>query len=318
MKAAARRGIIARRPPRNRDGARRPPGNRATARRPPRTPDTGDSVDHVHFAALPGMRDCTLTVCGDSFLGASEGCDDGNSTDGDGCSSSCQIPCFAQQPTVNAVPPNLVLVLDKSGSMTADFGGATRWDTLVQVVADVTTTYENVVKFGAKWYPTAEKCENQTQFDCTSYHPVFGDCQSFIADGAACDVDPGFDSNQLKPDLNNSMSIVNALPVAADIDGYCWTPSQQGFEESLAALKAEVPDPAEDRSPVEDLDALEQELRQYGDMFDGRPRVVALNKVDSEEGAALIAETQAALRARNIPLFPISAHTHEGLDRLLR
>ena len=43
----------------------------------------------------------------------------------------------------------------------------------------------------------------------------------------------------------------------------------------------------------------------------------AQEQVDSEEGAALIAETQAALRARNIPLFPISAHTHEGLDRLL-
>ena len=89
------------------------------------------------------------------------------------------------------------------------------------------------------------------------------------------------------------------------------------LERTRVLLHVIAPDPAEDRSPVEDLDALEQELRQYGDMFEGRPRVVALNKVDSEEGAALIAETQAALRARNIPLFPISAHTHEGLDRLL-
>ena len=146
---------------------------------------------------------------------------------------------------MNAIPPNLVLVLDKSGSMTVDFGGATRWDTLVQVVTDVTATYESAVKFGAKWFPTADKCENQTQFECSAYHPAFGTCQSYIADGAACDVDPGFDSNQLEPKLNNSTSIVNALPDAADIDGFCWTPTQQGFQESLAALKATA-DPTED------------------------------------------------------------------------
>ena len=71
------------------------------------------------------------------------------------------------------------------------------------------------------------------------------------------------------------------------------------------------------RIPVAHLDALEQELRRYGDMFEGRPRVVALNKVDSPEGEALVAETRAALRARNIPLFPVSAHTGEGIDKLL-
>lgn len=89
------------------------------------------------------------------------------------------------------------------------------------------------------------------------------------------------------------------------------------LERTRVLLHLVAPDPAEDRSPLEDLDALEQELRQYGDMFEGRPRVVALNKVDSPEGEALVAETRAALRARNIPLFPISAHTGEGIEKLL-
>ena len=89
------------------------------------------------------------------------------------------------------------------------------------------------------------------------------------------------------------------------------------LERTRVLLHLVAPDPAEDRSPLDDLDALEQELRQYGNMFEGRPRVVALNKIDSPEGDALIAETRAALRARNIPLFPISAHTGAGVDKLL-
>ena len=39
-------------------------------------------------ACLP---DCTLNVCGDSFVGPEEGCDDGNTMDGDGCSASCLL-----------------------------------------------------------------------------------------------------------------------------------------------------------------------------------------------------------------------------------
>jgi GTP-binding protein len=52
-------------------------------------------------------------------------------------------------------------------------------------------------------------------------------------------------------------------------------------------------------------------------MFEGRPRVVALNKIDTDDGAALIRDTRRALRKRNIPLFPISAATGEGTEALL-
>ena len=78
-----------------------------------------------------------------------------------------------------------------------------------------------------------------------------------------------------------------------------------------------APDPTPGRQVLADLDALEGELRRYGPMFEGRPRVVALNKIDTDEGAELIRETRRALRKRNIPLFPISAATGEGTDALL-
>lgn len=92
------------------------------------------------------------------------------------------------------------------------------------------------------------------------------------------------------------------------------------LERTRVLLHVLAPDPTEGRDPLADLDALEVELERFGDAFAGRPRVVALNKRDllgDEEGRELIAQTRAALRARNIPLFVISAHTGQGLDKLL-
>lgn len=74
-----------------------------------------------------------------------------------------------------------------------------------------------------------------------------------------------------------------------------------------------------EREPLGDLDALEVELERHG-KFDGRPRVVALNKSDTledEAGRKLVADLRIELKARNIPLFVISAHTGQGVDRLL-
>ena len=81
-----------------------------------------------------------------------------------------------------------------------------------------------------------------------------------------------------------------------------------------------APDDDPEREPLADLETLEKELTEYGARFEQRPRVVALNKCDTladPAGQALIADLRASLRARNIPLFPISAATGEGIEALL-
>lgn len=92
------------------------------------------------------------------------------------------------------------------------------------------------------------------------------------------------------------------------------------LERTQVLLHLLAPDLDPERDPLEDLDALEAELAQYGPVFDGKPRVVALNKTDvlgDEEGQDRIADLRAALAERNIPLFAISAHTREGLPAVL-
>lgn len=89
------------------------------------------------------------------------------------------------------------------------------------------------------------------------------------------------------------------------------------LERTRVLLHLLAPDPSEGRNPLDDLDALESELSEYGPMFAGRPRVVALNKIDTPEGQGLLQETKAELRRRNIPLFAISARSGAGLPDLL-
>lgn len=66
------------------------------------------------------------------------------------------------------------------------------------------------------------------------------------------------------------------------------------------------------RDPIADLDVIEAELAAYGGLQD-RPRLVALNKVDLPDGRAMADLVRPILVERGLPVFEISAVTHEGL-----
>jgi len=78
------------------------------------------------------------------------------------------------------------------------------------------------------------------------------------------------------------------------------------------------------RDPLSDLDAIEQELGQYvsvssgtfGDLL-GKPRLVALNKVDVPEARELAEMIRPEIEARGLRVFEISAVAHDGLRQLV-
>ena len=73
------------------------------------------------------------------------------------------------------------------------------------------------------------------------------------------------------------------------------------------------------RDPLSDLDALEAELAQYEGTFGtllGKPRLVALNKIDVPEARELADFVRPELEARGLKVFEVSAVAREGLDRL--
>jgi GTP-binding protein len=69
------------------------------------------------------------------------------------------------------------------------------------------------------------------------------------------------------------------------------------------------------RDPVSDLDALEHELAEYGELAD-RPRLVVLNKVDVPEARELAELVRPDLEERGLPVFAVSAVSREGLPAL--
>jgi GTP-binding protein len=73
------------------------------------------------------------------------------------------------------------------------------------------------------------------------------------------------------------------------------------------------------RDPASDLDAVEAELAEYRGTFGallGKPRLVALNKVDVPEARELAELVRPELEARGLRVFPVSAVSHEGLREL--
>jgi GTP-binding protein len=69
------------------------------------------------------------------------------------------------------------------------------------------------------------------------------------------------------------------------------------------------------RDPITDLEVIERELGRYGGLT-GRPRIVALNKVDVPDGRELADMVTPELEARGLKVVPVSAATREGLREL--
>ena len=71
-----------------------------------------------------------------------------------------------------------------------------------------------------------------------------------------------------------------------------------------------------DRNPIDDLQAIEDELALYGGLED-RARLVALNKVDLPDGKAMADMVEGQLREKGYQVFQISAASREGIQELL-
>lgn len=79
------------------------------------------------------------------------------------CGAETCVPggeCGADEFAIDVVPPNVMLVVDRTGSMAdADVpgtGGLTRWQVATQAIASVTTAYDGRVRFGLVLFSECE------------------------------------------------------------------------------------------------------------------------------------------------------------------
>ena len=74
----------------------------------------------------------------------------------------------------------------------------------------------------------------------------------------------------------------------------------------------------EGRDPVEDIEAINAELKKYNGDLAALPQIIAANKIDiMDPESDNLERVKAWARARNIQVFPISAATHEGVNELI-
>jgi hypothetical protein len=82
-------------------------------------------------------------------------CDEGNK-----CSASgaCEVGGDCGQTTleIEKVPPNIMVLLDRSGSMNGDAGGDTRWNVAKAAISKITSLLNANIRFGLSTYSSCE------------------------------------------------------------------------------------------------------------------------------------------------------------------
>lgn len=73
----------------------------------------------------------------------------------------------------------------------------------------------------------------------------------------------------------------------------------------------------EGRDPLEDYDAIEHELENYGDLKN-RPRIVVCNKMDLSGAQENLLRLEEKLAGTGIEIYPVSAATRMNFDKLMR
>jgi len=138
------------------------------------------------------------------------------------------VPCDIAEATLTPVPPNIMLVLDKSGSMITNSwdhdenpntGTVTRWYSLYQVVDFVVTTFNEQINFGANLFPS----ENATA--------------TYNANGCLMSNGPEIPVAPLNQD-----AILNGIPGANETAIYGGTPAAEGIEVARNHLVTFDPD----------------------------------------------------------------------------
>ncbi len=181
--------------------------------------DTTMGVDASSSTSGPNTTDTTTTGDESSSTG-------GNTTE-------AEIPCEVVQATLKPVVPNMMLVLDKSGSMVVNPSGLwdhdanvntpkiSRWNSLHDVVELILTKFNVKLNFGASLFPS--------KFANGDYDPD------------ACKVNANV---EIPVAPNNKDTILANIPTALDVSLKGGTPTAAGMKAALAHLKtlpADVP-----------------------------------------------------------------------------
>ena len=180
--------------------------------------DSGNSTSGTDSAGSATSGSSTTDPSGGSV--GSSGGDTSDGSTSVGATTGDPIPCDVANSTLAPINPNIMLVLDKSGSMvdnTWDPDGngmgaeVTRWRSLYDVVDFVVTAFETQVNFGANLFPSVSATDNYDASACvvssTPEIPVAGGNAATLLNGI-----PG----PTETNLNGGTPAATGITVARD------------------------------------------------------------------------------------------------------
>lgn len=84
--------------------------------------------------------------------------EDANCKAGETCTGG-YCGCMGEEIVAESVPPNVMILLDKSGSMDRSAGGGqTKWEAAVNAIESLLATYGDQIRFGLVVYPDGNRC----------------------------------------------------------------------------------------------------------------------------------------------------------------
>jgi hypothetical protein len=147
---------------------------------------------------------------------------DGDCTGG----TVCDIPtgkcvpgsaCGVQKLQATVVPPNMLIVQDRSCSMTGKVAGVSKWQIAVDAIKGMTTTFAGKIRFGLTLFPdlTGNNCAQDAPF----LIPVAPNTEAKIQDlltKALVKADPNFPDGPCVTNIDTAMEQAAAEPAFSD------------------------------------------------------------------------------------------------------
>lgn len=164
---------------------------------------------------------CSVTnVCIDAGTCLADGdCGDGLECDLD--TKTC-VPgglCGGAEATLEAIPPNLLVVLDRSCSMDEDAGsGATKWEIAVAAINQLTTSFDGEIRFGLTLFPDKVTPDCKQDVIPIPVDPAAGPAMQTLLTAALDNTDKYFPKGPCVTNIDTAMQQAATEPAFLDTD----------------------------------------------------------------------------------------------------
>ncbi len=201
-----------------------------------------DEGDCVIWVAIVDTSDVSVTatvvspaVCGNGTIEPGEGCDDGNTVSGDGCSATCQVEGGGPPPPSDTTPPVIsgISVVDIT-TTTARVTWTTNEASTSLVRYGLTSSYGSQASVGG--YVNSHSVPLSGLTEATTYH--FQVCSTDSPGNQACSSDQTFSTLDETPPVISNVQVTNITATGATIT---WTTNENADSKVDYGLTAGPP-----------------------------------------------------------------------------